>query len=180
MTKDKLTVNTPVTVEIDLQKFLHATVGYDLDEDIPETLSGEIVRQAALFLASRMESEVTKRVQPLIDAKVEELITKLLTEEYQPMTTYGSPTGEKTSLKAEIAKSAETALKNGMKIGHQDGYGRTEGTGGLRKYIAEVVDKELKGDLKKALDEAKAAVHDRVKDNAAAVIADTLTRTAVR
>lgn len=178
---DKITADSKVTLEIDLKNFLGAAIGWSEEDGYTESLGGAIISQTASILAHSMERDVKSRIQPVLEAKVDELITSLLTEEYQPTDHYGSKKGEPTTLKAEIAQIAETALKSGM-LNADDSYShtRTSGKGGLRKYIEAEVDKVIKTDLKKSLDDAKKAVLDRVKENAAAVIADTITRTGIR
>lgn len=183
----------PITLTIDLQQLLNATVGTipeytgdpDADEWQPDPVSGAIIDAAARQLArevSRDErSSYRTYYRDAIDKALGELIAAELDKPFKPVDQYGEvkTSAEPTTLRDAIGKQAAEVIAKGMNPG-STWNGRRENVGSLTKYIDTEIDRQIKGELQAAVAEAKAAVVDKVKANAAQVITDTIARAAVR
>lgn len=177
MARTDVKANVPVTIQIDLEQLLSSSKRWT--EDGPEAVYSEIIDAAAQQVAASMYRDATEyrdRIRDAIDAKLNDLITEALDARFQPTNAMGDPKGSPTSLREMIARQADEWLKSASQADRSYG----SGASGLKKYIGEAVDRSLKAELDKSLQAAKAEVVKRVRENAAAVIADTITRSAVR
>jgi hypothetical protein len=194
MATTDLNATVPITVSLDLQELLNATVGpipaYTGDPDDyqepPPPLHSEIIGAAAHLVARKLMSDATgyqglqSRIRDAIDAKLGEMVTAELDKPFKPVDSYGEVlrSAEPTSLRAQIGKQAAEALAKGM--APSDRYSSDSIRGALKKYIDTEIDRQIKGELAETVKQAKAAVVDKVKANVTQVITDTITRTAVR
>lgn len=191
-TPDEIQATVPITVTVDLEQLLTAQVGdvpaYTGDPDDeyepPTPLIGAIITGVAHTLAGKLMADAVgyhgmrDRIRTRIDEQIELIVTAQLDREFLPVDSYGEvQRGAKpTTLREQIKTQTSDALAKGMQPG--DRYNSK--LGGLKKYIDGEIDRQIKGELQSAVAEAKAAVVDKVKANAAQVITETITRSAVR
>jgi hypothetical protein len=171
-----------ITVEIDLDEAVRQRWrSYRGDEDYPEdpvAMLDLILQDAAFQLVQDAEVREIKsglmtrihRIQEqVIRERVELEVEAALMSEFQPTDTFGSAKGERTSLRAEIAKQAEAAYKALTSTGYRE-------DSRLTKLVKEEVGRVFEGELKKALNAAKqqvvAAVHQKGASMLAGTIAD--------
>lgn len=182
-----------LTITLDLDKKLAGETYVDADGDYagtgPTTLEDVVLGMAATELADRavrarseglydnLKDRVAKIRDEAIREQIEPLITDALSRPIKRTNSFGEPHGEETTLRAIIAQQAEDALKV-SNTRNPNRFRDTDTT--LTKFIADEVDRALKNELKKALDEAKAQVLARVQEAGGEVIADTLKRAAGR
>ncbi len=191
-TPDEIQATVPITVTVDLEQLLTAQVGDipawtgDPDDEYepPTPLIGAIITGVAHVMAGKLMADATGyqgmkgRIRDAIDERVGEIVAAQLDREFKPVDSYGEVIrhAEPTTLREQIKTQASDALAKGMQPG--DRYNSK--LGGLKKYIDEEIDRQIKKELQQEVAAAKAAVVDKVKANAAAVIADTITRSVVR
>lgn len=188
-----MTNPTELTFTLDLDRKLAGETYVDADGDYagtgPTTLEDVVLGMAAKELADRAVRDRTDgpyntlkdRVQSIRDEvireQIEPLITDALSRPIKRTNSFGESVGEETTIRALIAEKAEDALKV-SNTRNPNRFRDTDTT--LTKFIADEVDRALKAELKKSLDEAKAQVLARVQEAGGEVIADTLKRAAGR
>lgn len=192
MTTEDIKASVPLTLSVDLNELLEATVGHvpvytgnPDDEYEPNPVVGVLVDAAARVLANKLMSDakgyhgMQAHIRDAIDTKLAEMVTDELDKPFKPVDSYGDfiRSAELTTLREQIGKQASNAIAKGM--APVDRYGNSA-NGALKKYIDTEIDRQIKGELAEAVKEAKAAVVDKVKANVTQVITDTITRTAVR
>jgi hypothetical protein len=183
--------NVPITITLDLDQLLASTVGpipaYTGDPDgdwEPDPVGGAIIHQAATILARSVNHDervgYRTRYREAIQEALGRLVEAELDKPFLPVDAYGEPRrgAEPTTLRAEIGRQAADLLAMGM--APNDRYSNDPVRGALKKYIDGEIDRQIKGELQEAVKQAKLQVIDKVKANVAAVITDTITRTAVR
>ena len=160
-----------VTLTVDLDQLMGSVYDEDGDEVGARRLRDEVADALARRLAKDVSKDVRAAVLPAVEAQVGTIVTEALSEPFQPMTTYGSPDGSPTTLRELIGKQARDFLTVPR---DQFASGRSP----LAKFIQEQVDRAFNAELKKEVDKARDQVLARVKENAAAVIAETIQRMA--
>jgi uncharacterized membrane-anchored protein YjiN (DUF445 family) len=155
-----------ITLSLNLHQFVEDYYGAGLGD--------QIVAAAAQLIVTDISKDVRKQVSATIETQVGQIVTEALTTGFRKVNTWGEPTGEPTTLRESIAAEAQAWFSK--PIG--DSYSRGPAKTAVQKFIETEVDKQIKSELNAALTAAKAQVLERVKDQAAAVIADTITRTA--
>jgi hypothetical protein len=192
MAAEEIQATVPITVTVDLEQLLTAQVGEvpawtgDPDDEYepPTPLIGAIITGVAHTMALKLMSDSTgyngmkHAIKSRIDEQISEIVAGQLDREFLPVDSYGEVirSAEPTTLREQIKKQASDALAKGMSPA--DRYGSS--AGGLKKYIDTEIDRQIKSELAEAVKEAKAAVVAKVQANAAQVITDTITRSAVR
>lgn len=187
-----MTAPLELTITLDLDGHLAGEQIYDDEGDpagaVPTTLESVVLGMAAKQLADRAVRDAesgypglrdrVKRIRDeAIRAQVEPLITEALSAPMRVTNSFGEPTGSETTLRALIAEQATAALKV-SDTRNPNRFPERDTT--LTKFIRDEIDRALKAELKKALDEAKAQVLARVQEAGGEVIADTLKRAAGR
>jgi hypothetical protein len=175
------TLNIPVlaqvTVQIDPADLLDSQApGYnDYGDEVPcgPRLADQIRTAAARHVAEQVKKDILTKefreeLRASIRAQVDEAVREALEGEYQPVDTYGSPKGAKTSLRAEVGTHiAKWANATGDQFTHR-------GTN-LQQYIREEVDAQIKADLggivKSVREQVKGAAQQRITSAVADVMA---------
>jgi hypothetical protein len=165
----------PVTVNINVRDLLNAGTGRGYDYDSGQeystgNLSRDVTKMVAGIIARELSPQIRDSIRAEIDTQVGTAITAALDGEFQPTDTYGSPRGEKTTLRAEVVKTAQEWLAKPVKNGSYNS-SKTN----LDQYLTETVDRAIRKELDAAVKDAKEQVLGRVKDQAAEVIAKTVT-----
>lgn len=179
----------PVKLELtlNLDQNLARFRGYDHEGEPvegPTTLEDLVIQLAADTVADRVTKDSQwdqhrQRVQTVRDEiireKLEPLIEQALTRSLQPTDSYGQPKGEPTTLAEVIVGKATEMLTKQARVGrYPDERTATQ----VQAWISEAVDRHVKAELSKALEEAKAEVKAAVRKQGAAVIAETIERMA--
>lgn len=191
MTTEQIKAEAEVTVTLNLQQLLHATIGEippytgdpDDDFEMPTPLYGAIVQAAATQLVHdiRRDAEgyrgLSGKVREVIEERISEAIVEQLDREFKPVDSYGEVqrNADPTTLREQIGKQARDALAQGMAPSDRSGY--NSGTkGAVRKYIDAEIDRQIKTELQAEVASAKALVVAKVKDAAAQAITDQITK----
>ena len=182
----RLTANG-ITIELDLNQVLTALDpagsyrGYnpDTDEDCfePSSLETQLVDATATLLVKSLRKDirdlVAKETATAIKTEVETIVRETLDGPVQPVSEWGSPSGQPSPLRDLIGAQAQAALK---KPELRDGYSR----GQSKTMVQRIIDAEIEGAFKKELAEvvaqAKAEALEAVKNKAAEVITETIQR----
>lgn len=176
-----------LTIALDLDKKLAGEPIRDADGEYvgsgPTTLEDVVLGMAAQQMVDRavrqpdvytpLRDRVAKVRDEVIREKVEPLIEEALSAPIRRTNSFGEQAGEETTLRAIIAQQATDALKV-SNTSNPNRFRDADTT--LSKFIKEEVDRALKAELRKELDEAKAQVLARVQEAGGEVIADTLKR----
>ena len=177
-----VTVSTSgITMEIDLHQMLTAIdpngrwlhYNPEIDEDVyqPSSLADQIAEVTAIRLAKEMRKEVrdliTEQVSATIQAEVEGIIRAHLEGEVQSTDEWGQPKGGPVPLTQMIVKAATDGMNKPASY---------NGPTRLQKMIEEAVGGAFKTELRRTVDEAKAAAVKAVQESAADVIRDTIQR----
>lgn len=169
-TQATIPVSRNVTLTLDLSDVLNASGWDDEPDGVRERLVSEMARQ---LLRDRSEYRdiVADELKTAVQEQVAALVQSKLVAPVQPTDGFGNAKGPQTTLSEQIATEATNWLN-----AQSGDYNRRETR--LQKFLREEVDKVMQAELRKAIEAARAQVLERVKANAAAVIADTITRTA--
>lgn len=163
-----------IVVEIDLGSLVlsHGEEGEMLADLIVRQAAKEMLAQAAKGTGYR--DALSRRVEAIRDAEilaaVRPLVEQAMSESLQPTNSFGQAKGEPVTLAEVIVKKAIAALQ----VRSDRGRGGTASV--LEQFIEQEVHRALKADLAAAFQEGRAAVLAAVRDEAAQVITDTITR----
>lgn len=172
-----------VALEIDLDKYLVQSSGYDPDVGVavePTTIEGLVIDRAAQMMCDRAIgggregiADLRRRVQGVTETEIREAVRPLVEEALlsgiRKTNSYGDPIGEPMTLRAEIVRIATDYMNK-----PSDSYSRGKGTV-VQQFVKTEVDKAVKAELKTALDEAKEEVVAAVRGQAATLITKTIT-----
>lgn len=175
-----------IRMEIDLHQMLTAIdpggrwIGYDPDTDDdryePSSLALQIADLTADRLTKAMRQEVQSMIEDKVGATVQAEVIQLVREaitagEVQETNEFGRPTGPAKPLTEVVVGIAQGMFKA------PDRYSNSRQTP-MQKMIEEEVGKAFKAELATAVKDAKAAALQAVQQNAAAVIRETIERSA--
>lgn len=180
-------IELTITLDLDSKLATYLDADGEYAGSGPTTLEDIVLDMAAKRLVDTavrqrdtytpLRERVGKVRDEAIRKKIEPMIEDALSAPIRRTNSFGEAVGDETTLRALIADQATTALKV-SNTGNPNRFRDQDTT--LAKFIREEVDRTLKAELKKALDEAKAQVLARVQEAGGEVIADTLKRAAVR
>lgn len=166
--------NTPVSVQrgaatitIDLHELLDSAGWYD--EDSPHL--NQVVGLAAQRVANDMTREIREGVRVKVEEEVESIVADALAEGIQPTDAYGSPVGNRTTLREIILKQADQLMKTPAR----DSFGRG-GETVIQKMVREEILKGFKNELTAAVNATKQEILEAMKTQAAEVITETIDR----
>lgn len=156
----------------------------DIDAGEGMSISGAIIESAARRLLDEnreIGALIRDRAKAITDEELRALIVPMLgtalTGAVQPTNRYGEPKGEPMTLREHIVGRADAYMKEiDPDSRHRDGPRKTR----IEAYIDKAIAAAIQTDMKGAMDEARKEVVAKVKDSAAAVIAETVTRMVVR
>ena len=147
-------------------------LGLDL-EDIQE----QVVSAAALRVADRagreLENKLILKAQAIVDAKVAEVVDKVMNDVFQPVDTWGKKTGEPTTIRKMMEKSIEKywneKVDSGGKPSNYSGnMPRAEYF--AKNVVAKMVDYNMSSEMKKIIDAGK----DKVREAMAKAVTEQL------
>lgn len=164
-----------IVIEVDLSKLRLGEDGGDLGEYI----LGQAALQIIATLDRDVRSMLRQRVEQIRDEVIREAIRPAVTEAIavavQPTDSWGQPTG------SPMVTLREVIVKEGLRQLKKDG-GDAHGRGTkhtiLEQVIAQEVEKALRSELLKEVEAGRAQALAAVKEQAAAVIAETIARMA--
>lgn len=195
MATEQIKAEAEVTVTLNLEQLLHATVGeipeftgdYDYEEgrefEPPTPLYGAIVQAAASQLVAEVKRDaqgyrgLSAAIRTVIEERITEQVTAELDREFKPVDSYGEVlrNADPTTLREQIGKQAREALAQGMAPGDRSGYNSGH-KGAVRKYIDAEITKQIQTELQAEVAAAKALVVSKVKDAAAQAITDQIAK----
>lgn len=173
---------TKITLELDIDRlssYYEGDTGY---YDI-ETIEGAIVTAAAHALLGKYDQKITllinaeiqriivSGIEEQVRDRVDEMVADAFNSEYPVLNSFGKPTGETTSIIAQVEGMLETIINervdyNGKKL--TDSYGRrdskTRWEWHVEKIITEMVDREFKRHLESVVKEAQRAAKERIAE----------------
>ncbi len=149
---------------------LDTVVGLDND-GIPITLADAVVDEAARQLAQSSDYHgVQHRIREVKTEVIRELVSgeivAALSEPIQKTTEWGDPVGPPTTLREQIAKAAQEAVKPSGRNDYQPT--------ALEQFIRSEVDSALVKELRAAVEDEKAKVVAAIRAKAADLIAQAV------
>jgi hypothetical protein len=168
----------PITIHVNLADLLALEpdiTGYDnygdpiYDRSVANQLRELVVAKLTTGATKQiMDDDFRKVLREQIKAHVDTAVLAALDEPFTPTDGYGSPKGQPTTLRSNVAAAISS-------WGHQaDGYG---GKNNLQKWITEAVDRAFAKELKATVDSAKQQVLDQLQAHAAKAMADAIAAT---
>jgi len=157
---------------------LNTVIGQHYDGDreaqVPLTLADAIVEAAAWSLTGNTDwPDVTTRVRQIRDAEIRSRVVAeietAVTKQVQRTDSYGQAVGAPTTLREEIARVANDAVKV-----HSRSSGLSHNPTPLQEIIRTEVDKALTAELKTVVEDEKAKVVAAVRAKAAELIASAV------
>jgi hypothetical protein len=148
------------------------------DGNVEDRILGIVARRMIEDVGDEAKHGVDSAVRDVraevIREQVEPVVREALTKPMQPTNQYGEvrPGAEPVTL----AELIEKEVKRVTTVKDRDVHSGRRGTTGLEQMIEEAVGREFKSELKKAVDGAKAAALDKVREAAGEVIAETVRR----
>lgn len=177
----------PLHIEFDLDLDRYMRVGRGMDADGeplegPTSLEEVVVERAAQIIAAQaardarrsLENQAEVLLQQVVEDAVEPEVRRLLDEGVRPSNRFGEPTGEPRTLREEIARLAEEALRVRPNNDRRFPSDRTT----MERVIVEEVDKALAGDLRDAAREARGQIRAALEEKGAEVMRETIERLA--
>lgn len=152
------------------------TAKYELHDYDGEDMEDKLLSIAVhKLLADRdLHREFTARVKGLTDemikAEIGPMIRDHINAPIQQTDSFGNPRGEPVTMESLILKSADEFMTKDVS-GYREGR-RTQ----LQQFIDESVSRLIKSELSKEMRKAKDEVYEAVKQEAAAVVTDTIRR----
>lgn len=174
----KTTDDGKLVIEIDLGSLW-------LGDEKESSIAGFIADTAARRLLDRADAhevvgEFKDRVRGVLDEEIREkvrpLLDDVLSRVLQPTNAYGDPTGEPRTLSQIVVDTATRELASGGTTGGSLGRGASATI--LQRVIEEEVGRTLRKELQKAVLEAREKVLAAVREEGAAVLAETIARMA--
>lgn len=167
---------------LDLDHSLRSFHGFDRDGEAvagPTTVEELVVIAAADRLIERQMARGSRPLANMIDevrteeirARVVPMVEAALAGPVQRTDTWGAPNGAPTTIPELVAGQVSEYLTRPLP-GRRSDDRRTS----LQTFIADEVEKAVTGELRAALDEAKATVRQAVVAQAAEVIQETIAR----
>lgn len=140
-------------------------VSYDEDYE-PHSIPTQISRELRDVMAKAVRDEAEKAVGPAVQAA--------LAEGVQLTNQYGEARGDKVPLREVIVDEAKKAL--GKKIEIRDNYGRSESM--IQQIVRDEVQRAMADDLKEVIKAEREKVQLAVREQAAAIITESVRRAA--
>lgn len=168
-----------VSLAISLDTIVRETREYDEDGDYVGGGGVTLAQAVAEHLADRLTKDARQNVdfnsiRREINTAVGELVSEKLADfterEIIPTDTYGMQRGEPRTITQEIIDVASKWCN----ATSRDSFG-TRGETNLQKLIKDEVSRAFTAELKKIIDAAKAEVTAKVREHAAAVLAESFT-----
>lgn len=122
-------------------------------------------------LGRRIEEVITETIREEAKAAAPKVAKTILAEGVQQTTTYGSARGEKKSVRDLVAEEVVKQLTRSSgsgRIGNESSV--------IEQMIGREVEKQIRGELQGALDEAKKAIVEAVGTEATKALTDALTK----
>jgi len=190
---EKITASTEVTLTMDMTAFLQATIGevpsygtsFDPEDDWqPDPVVGAIIDTAGRIVAEKLMSNetyyqgMTKRLKETIDQALADMVIAELDKPFKLVDTYGEVVRgvDPVTLRERIKEQIETTLAKGMRPGDRYAGSNAGVDGKVKEYVDKAILEVINKDFKTAIDQAKATVVKRIRDNAEQVIADTIAK----
>lgn len=169
-TTEQVDATIPVTVTIDPATFLRQLQGRYYDEDRPslaEALTERIVDAAVDRIVGQvLDKALGEVVRERVAARVDEVVTARLEEPIQAVDEWGTRRGEAMTIREQIGKAVEAWPKQSSS--HRSDIN-------LQKWMREAVDRAVREDLSGALKDAREAVAERLRSEAARLLAEQAT-----
>ena len=147
----------------------------------PDEITDTITERAAQIIAKRVGNELEKKLianaEAIVGTKVNEIVEKVLTDTFQPVTTWGEPKGKPTTIRDMFEKGIQswwnTKVDSSGKPDNSSYHAKTtRAEYYASQVISSVIDKELRSELSKYIAEGKA----KVKEAMATAVADQISR----
>lgn len=172
MTQESTTVQTPITVSIDLNElinktdFLPGSYNHEFDEYEPGApLIAMIAHIIATKINTDVKNEVIKAVESEVKAQVGQIVRETIEGTVRVTNGFGEPTGGTMTLRERIVKEAKEALDRRVdsRTGSYDRYGHNGIP--LTQFVArEAATAAIKGELSEAAKQAVAEVKKSVTE----------------
>jgi len=144
--------------------------------EIEDTIIDRAARRIADNIGKDISDKLEARAEIIVNDKVNEVIEQVLTQTFQPVTTWGEAKGEPTTIRdmfeKEITKWWDTKVDGNGKITTSYGTKQSRASYFANEVIKNVVDAELRGELNKFVAQGKA----KVKDAMASAVAQQIER----
>lgn len=147
----------------------------DVDE-----LRQQVIEDAAGRIANDVmrssKNEIVDKARKLVEAEISERITEIadsaLNKSFQPVNTWGEPTGEPTTVRDELAKKMETWWNERVdNSGNKTDYHGTPRAQYLcEKLMKDLVDSELRQEMRVLVNDGKQRIKAKMAETVASVI----------
>ena len=170
---DLVEKTTRVEIVVSLDRVIGRTRPYDEDEVSEEiTVLDAVIDRAAKDLLRDVSYDVKREITTAAGKAAKEqaaaAIIEVMAGPIQPTNHFGEPSGQPTSLR-ELVSAEVTAWLRKTPNRNSGAYERDQPP--FVQWLREVVDKALREELKAPVAEAKKAAVDRVRDQAADLVA---------